>query len=604
MTPSSESITVAPAPQDSAWPPPHIWETMSAADRASWLGQIQRDRARRLELDIAETDLRRRRPQGDLQIDEDNQEEYREPPPEVKPLIDMFPGVSAALLTRIFERKLKATKLIRLKEKSVTDLDQEDRVFKMTESGGAVGFKKTAPSLKDWGPNPQIWTGCFLTYLAAIGYLFGDKYPKAVPNMLIFMRQILDFAQTYHWSKAVLPLALNFHQYILDKGELSTDSYLVTAQFREKYLRHNLTLPAKSPPHSPAARPRQARRARSSNNETEVCDKFNTTGCLWEGYKRRHECTSNFLRYYPGNLGSTLVGILTHGIQIGYRGKRQSYPSTNHHIHEPNIITEKLAEDLRLYRVRLTSEPSFISPLGLVPKQDGGWRRIHDLSWPPDRGVNQGIPDSWSTIEYMNIDDIYDQVVQAGPGCTIIKRDIKDAFRIVPVAEDNQHLLAFRWNDSTYVECCLPFGLATAPFLFNLFAEALHWILQCLLPAFYMNHYLDDFIAITRSPSVSDPAGAFDEVYNIVTDRLGIPRNTKKDEQGTCVAVLGIQIDSIAMEARLPPEKLCRATLDAAAALNAASLSLKQTESLTGLLAFCSRVVRLGRTRLQSLYTF
>ncbi|KAJ3453583.1 hypothetical protein MRS44_017830 [Fusarium solani] len=539
----------------------------------------------------------------------------------------MFPGVSAALLTRIFERKLKATELIRLKEKSVTDLDQEDRVFKMTESGGAVGFKKTAPSLKDWGPNPQIWTGCFLTYLAAIGYLFGDKYPKAVPNMLMFMRQILDFAQTYHWSEAVLPLALNFHQYILDKGELSTDSYLVTAQFREKYLRHNLTLPAKSPPHSPGARPRQARRARSSNNETEVCGKFNTTGCLWEGCKRRHECTypvfnpelpklefspsplhtqswSNFLRYYPGNLGPTLVGILTHGVQIGYRGKRQSYHSTNHHIHEPNIITEKLAEDLRLCRVRLTSEPSFISPLGLVPKQDGGWRRIHDLSWPPDRGVNQGIPDSWSTIEYMNIDDIYDQVVQAGPGCTIIKRDIKDAFRIVPVAEDNQHLLAFRWNDSTYVECCLPFGLATAPFLFNLFAEALHWILQCLLPAFYMNHYLDDFIAITRSPSVSDPAGAFDEVYNIVTDRLGIPRNTKKDEQGTCVAVLGIQIDSIAMEARLPPEKLCRATLDAAAALNAASLSLKQTESLTGLLAFCSRVVRLGRTRLQALYTF
>jgi hypothetical protein len=204
----------------------------------------------------------------------------------------------------------------------------------------------------------------------------------------------------------------------------------------------------------------------------------------------------------------------------------------------------------------------------------------------------------------MKIDDIYDQIIQAGPGCIIIKRDIKDAFRIVPIAEDNQHLLAFQWNNSTYVECCLPFGLATAPFLFNLFAEALHWILQCLLDAFHINHYLDDFIAITQSPSMSDPADAFDAVYHTVTDYLSIPRNTRKDEQGTCITVLGIQIDSIAMEARLPPEKLCRATLDAAAALNAASLSLKQTESLTGLLAFCSRVVRLGRTRLQSLYTF
>jgi hypothetical protein len=92
----SQSSSVTPAPLDSAWPPAHIWETMGAADRASWLGQIQRDRARRLELDVAETDLRRRRPRVDQQ-DDDNLEENREPPPEVKPLIDIFPGVSAAL---------------------------------------------------------------------------------------------------------------------------------------------------------------------------------------------------------------------------------------------------------------------------------------------------------------------------------------------------------------------------------------------------------------------------------------------------------------------------------------------------------------------------
>ncbi|EED11627.1 conserved hypothetical protein [Talaromyces stipitatus ATCC 10500] len=534
---------------------------MDTADRASWLAQIQRDRAKRLELDKTEVDLRRRRTHLDLQDDDDNQEENREPPPEVKPLIDMFPGVSAALLTRIFERKLKATELLRFKEKSVIDADQANGVFKMTESGGTVGFKKAASSLKDWGPNPQIWTSCFLTYLAVIGYLFGDKHPKAVPNLLMFMRQILDFAQTYQWPEAVLPLALNFHQYLLDKARPNTAL---------QYPVFNTELPKLYPSPSPLHPQR------------------------WR----------NLLRYYPGELGSTLAGILTYGVQIGYRGKKHACHSTNHYIHEPSIITEKLAEDLNLHRVKLAFKSSFISPLGLVPKHDGGWRRIHDLSWPPGCGVNQGIPDNWSAIEYMKIDDIYDQIIKAGSGCTIIKRDIKDAFRIVPVAQDNQYLLAFQWNNSTYVECCLLFGLATAPFLFNLFAEALHWVLQCLLPTFYINHYLDDFIAVTHSPSMSNPAGAFDKVYHTVTDYLGIPRNNRKDEQGTCVIVLGIQIDSIAMEARLPQEKLCRATLDAAAALNATSLSLKQVESLTGLLAFCSRVVRLGRTRLQSLYTF
>ncbi|OKO92884.1 hypothetical protein PENSUB_12565 [Penicillium subrubescens] len=558
----SQSSSVTPAPLDSAWPPAHIWETMGAADRASWLGQIQRDRARRLELDVAETDLRRRRPRVDLQED-DILEENREPPPEVKPLIDIFPGVSAALLTRVFERKLKATELIRFKEKSVTELDQEDRVFKMTESGGTVGFKKAAASLKDWGPNPQTWTTCFLAYLAVVGYLFGEKHPKAVPNLLMFMRQILDFAQTYQCvtdSVAFNPLSLG----LTPQGQPARPNTTV------QYPVFNPELPRLQSSPSP----------------------LYTKG--W----------SNLLRHYPGDLGSTIAGILTYGVQVGYTGKKQSRYSSNHHIYEPGMITAKLAEDLNLGRVRLASGPSFVSPLGLVPKHDGGWRRIHDLSWPPGQGLNQGIPDSWSAIEYMTIDDVYKQVIQAGLGCIIIKRDIKDAFRIVPVAEDNQHLLAFQWNDSTYVECCLPFGLATAPFLFNLFAEALHWILQCLLPAFYINHYLDDFIAIARSPPASDPTGPFDKVYNEVTDYLRIPRNTKKDQQGTCVTVLGIQIDSIAMEARLPPEKLCRATLDAAAALNAASLSLKQTERLTGLLAFCSRVVRLGRTRLQSLYTF
>jgi hypothetical protein len=124
---------------------------MSEADHASWLSQIQRDRTRRLEVDAAKINLCRKRPYTDLQHDKDSPEDNHKPPPKVKPLINLFPGVSAALLTRIFERKLKATELIRFKEKSVTELDQEDKVFKMTESGGTVGFKKAALSLKDWG---------------------------------------------------------------------------------------------------------------------------------------------------------------------------------------------------------------------------------------------------------------------------------------------------------------------------------------------------------------------------------------------------------------------------------------------------------------------
>ncbi|KAM7209821.1 hypothetical protein V8F06_014798 [Rhypophila decipiens] len=158
MTSSGQSSTVTPTPQDSAaWPPSHIWDTMTAADRASCLDQIRIDRARRLEIDAAESDLHHRRPQTNPREDVEDPEENCEPPPEVKPLIDLFPGISAALLVRVFERKLKATELIRFKEKPATEQDEEDKVFKITEMGGSVGFKKSPPSLKDWGSTPQVW---------------------------------------------------------------------------------------------------------------------------------------------------------------------------------------------------------------------------------------------------------------------------------------------------------------------------------------------------------------------------------------------------------------------------------------------------------------
>jgi hypothetical protein len=109
-----------------------------------------------------------------------------------------------------------------------------------------------------------------------------------------------------------------------------------------------------------------------------------------------------------------------------------------------------------------------------VPKGDGGFRRIHHLSYPPGSSVNDFIPAEFSSIKYIKIQDVYQSVLHAGQGCLIIKRDIRDAFRNVPIATWTQWLLGFQWEDEFYKETCLSFGLATAPFLFNLFAEAFH----------------------------------------------------------------------------------------------------------------------------------
>jgi hypothetical protein len=188
------------------------------------------------------------------------------------------------------------------------------------------------------------------------------------------------------------------------------------------------------------------------------------------------------LSQYPGSLPVTLAGILKYGCQIGYNGPPQLILSQNlksAHI-DQSTISDKLISDLALRRVvsRTPSFPFISSPLGLVPKGDGGLRRIHHLSHPQGSSVNAYIPESAGSIKYISITDIYKAIISAGRHCVIVKKDIKDAFRNIPIAPNNQWLMGFSWNGQHYSETCLPFGLSTAPAIFNLFAEAFHWILE------------------------------------------------------------------------------------------------------------------------------
>ena len=62
---------------------------------------------------------------------------------------------------------------------------------------------------------------------------------------------------------------------------------------------------------------------------------------------------------------------------------------------------------------------------------------------------------------------------RVGPGTLLAKVDLKNAFRLCPVRPEDWHLLGIRWRGQYYVDKCLPFGLRSAPFLFNMVAEAL-----------------------------------------------------------------------------------------------------------------------------------
>jgi hypothetical protein len=156
-----------------------------------------------------------------------------------------------------------------------------------------------------------------------------------------------------------------------------------------------------------------------------------------------------------------------------------------------------------------------------------------------------------------------------------------------------------------YTECCLPFGLATAPLIFNLFAEALHWVLEKHLhpvAAFFaLLHYLDDFIFILH-PGV-DPTPVI-RIYDTIIARLGFPPNTAKDSCGSISDVLGYRIDTKTLMISLPPEKQNDLILELNSFVKRSCASHKQCEKLAGSLAWAAKVIYLGRSYSRSLWDF
>ena len=101
----------------------------------------------------------------------------------------------------------------------------------------------------------------------------------------------------------------------------------------------------------------------------------------------------------------------------------------------------------------------------MVPKRDGGWRIIYDLSSPTGTSVNDFIDPNTFSLTYCTIDDAAKMVLTAGQCCLMGKIDLKHTFRNVPVRPTDWELLGILWKGKYYVDTCLPFGLRSAPSL-------------------------------------------------------------------------------------------------------------------------------------------
>lgn len=112
-------------------------------------------------------------------------------------------------------------------------------------------------------------------------------------------------------------------------------------------------------------------------------------------------------------------------------------------------------------------------------------------------------------------------------------------------------------------------------------------------------HYLDNFFTVLESDSQAD---AYEKYFATLCATLGLKINEDKNIRGTLVEFLGIEIDSLAMEARLPKNKLLRARTWVKQTLQEKQISRNELRLLLRFLSFAAKVMVSGRIFLRRLF--
>lgn len=310
-----------------------------------------------------------------------------------------------------------------------------------------------------------------------------------------------------------------------------------------------------------------------------------------------------YLKEYPDREAAPLLEL---GFQDGFRIPCSLVSGTNSLRNLalvrmcPEVISEKLAKEVELGRMAgpFRSQPLVnlrVSPLGLVPKREPNkFRLIHHLSYPAEASVNDGIDPELCRVVYTSFDVALLWVRRYGKGALMAKTDIEAAFRLLPVHPDSFCLLGCYWDNSFYVDRCLPMGCSISCAYFEAFSTFLEWVVkrEAAIPS--VLHYLDDFLFV--GPPSSRVCTILLRTMERMAHYFWDPLSPDKTEgPSSRIQFLGILIDSKAMECSLPVDKLEDLRLLVHRFKVAWKLRLRELQSLLGKLNFECRIIPMGR---------
>lgn len=240
-----------------------------------------------------------------------------------------------------------------------------------------------------------------------------------------------------------------------------------------------------------------------------------------------------------------------------------------------------------------------INPIGLAEhKYSRKKRLIVDMSAPhqdlDNPSLNSLIDKATSSLKYVTVDDAVSVIKKLGRNAWLMKTDITDAFKLLPIKPELWSYHGIKWNEKFYFFTRLVFGSRSSPKLFDNLSRAVCWIATNNYRIKHILHLLDDFIVV--EPANSN-AQEIMQTFIGIFHNLDIPIGAHKTVGPvTVLEYLGVFLDSSRMESRLPEEKVQRIISVLESFSVRPSCTKREMLSLLGHMNFASRCIRPGRS--------
>ena len=246
-----------------------------------------------------------------------------------------------------------------------------------------------------------------------------------------------------------------------------------------------------------------------------------------------------------------------------------------------------------------------ISPLNSVPKKDAENRRlILDLSHPDENSVNDGIKKDYylgeyDKLQFPSVDNLVEQIMKIGKGAKVFKVDLSRAYRQIGIDPADVPLLGFYWNGAYFFDVVLSMGGRNS-------ARSCQKVTSAVVFIFFNNgffavNYLDDLGGVETDERAEEAFMKLREIINL----FGLQEAEEKaSPPATRMTFLGLQVDSILFTLTIPQEKLLEIREECGRWKEKAMATLKEVQTLAGLLNFASRCVKSGRVYLSRILNF